>query len=169
MFKKPLYNFLYSLFLVLLTAGFSSYFNRTGLKNFYPYIKLSALTPPNIVFPFVWIFLYALLALAFDRILNHRNPDTQKRKLQLKNCSQAFVINLFLHVLWTIVFFYNAYFLAGLIILVLLVFSTVVMAEFFYKTDKIAGILLLPYLFWLLFATYLNWVVVELNGAYYVF
>lgn len=169
MFKKPIYNFLYSLFLVLLTAGFSSYFNRLGMKNFYSYIKLSALTPPNIVFPFVWMVLYALLALSFDMILNAKNNNQQKKSENLRDCSLIFITNLFLHVLWSFVFFYNAYFLAAFAIIICLACAAVLMVDCFYKVQKTAAMLLIPYVAWLLFAAYLNWVVVELNGVAYAF
>lgn len=159
MFEKPLYNFLYSLISVLLTAVVCSYFNRIGMQNFYSEINLSALTPPNIVFPIVWTILYAILVVSFDLVLNH--GDKQK----IRPAAQAFILNLFLQALWTFVFFYNAYFLVGFAILVVLDFVVAAMIKMFYDVNKTAGLLLIPYMLWLLFATYLNWAVVDLNGA----
>ena len=159
MFEKPLYNFLYSLISVLLTAVVCSYFNRIGMQNFYSEINLSVLTPPNIVFPIVWTLLYAILVISFDLVLNH--ADKQK----VRPVAQVFTLNLFLQALWTFVFFYNAYFLVGFAILVVLDFVTAAMIKMFYDVNKTAGLLLIPYMLWLLFATYLNWAVVNLNGA----
>lgn len=159
MFEKPLYNFLYSLISVLLTAVVCSYFNRIGMQNFYSEINLSALTPPNIVFPIVWTILYAILVVSFDLVLNH--GDKQK----IRPAAQAFILNLFLQALWTFVFFYNAYFLVGFAILVVLDFVAAVTIKMFYAINKKAGLLLIPYMLWLLFATYLNWAVVNLNGV----
>ena len=159
MFEKPLYNFLYSLISVLLTAVVCSYFNRIGMQNFYSEINLSVLTPPNIVFPIVWTLLYAILVISFDLVLNH--ADKQK----VRPAAQVFTLNLFLQALWTFVFFYNAYFLVGFAILVVLDFVTAAMIKMFYDVNKTAGLLLIPYMLWLLFATYLNWAVVNLNGA----
>ena len=107
MFEKPLYNFLYSLILVLITAAICSYFNRIGMQNFYSELNLSTLTPPNVVFPIVWTLLYAILVISFDMVLNR--ADKQK----IRPAAQAFTLNLFLQALWTFVFFYNAYFLVG--------------------------------------------------------
>jgi len=163
MFEKPLYNFLYSLILVLITAFVCSYFNHFGMQNFYSQINLSALTPPNIVFPIVWTFLYATLVIAFDLVLNH------EEKQKIRPAAQVFTLNLFLQAVWTYVFFYNAYFLVGFAVLVVLDFVTMAMIKIFYAMDKKAGILLIPYMLWLLFATYLNWAVVNLNGDTFVF
>ena len=159
MFEKPLYNFMYSLILVLITAFICSYFNRFGMQNFYSEINLSVLTPPNMVFPIVWTILYATLVIAFDMVLNH--ADKQK----VRPAAQVFTLNLFLQALWTYVFFYNAYFLVGFAVLVVLYFVTLAMMKIFYGIDKKAVWLLVPYMLWLLFATYLNWAVVDLNGA----
>lgn len=163
MFEKPFYNFLYSLILVLATAAICSYFNRIGMRNFYSELNLSVLTPPNVVFPIVWTLLYALLVITFDIVLNHTDMT------KIRPAAQVFTLNLFLQVLWTFVFFYYAYFLVGFAVLVLLDFVTAVMMKIFYDINKRAGLLLIPYLLWLLFATYLNWAVVNLNGATFIF
>lgn len=157
MFQKPFYNFLYSLFLIMLTAGFCSYFNRVGMVTFYENINLSGFTPPNMVFPIVWAILYALLVFAFDAVLNYARKD------RIRPAATLFTLNLFLQVLWTFVFFYNAAFFSGFIVLVILDFVTAVMIWLFYQISRAAGIALIPYFIWLLFATYLNWAVVVLN------
>ncbi len=157
MFQKPFYNFLYSLFLVLITAGFCSYFNRIGMENFYSSINLSTLTPPNMVFPIVWTLLYALSVFAFDIVLNSEN------KALIRPAATLFTLNLFLQVLWTFVFFYNAYFFSGFIVLVFLDFVAALLIWQFYTVNRLAGLIMLPYFIWLLFATYLNWAIVILN------
>lgn len=163
MFEKPIYNFLYSLLSVLITAFFCSYFTRVGIDNFYGELKLSTLNPPNYVFPIVWTILYAILVISFDLVLNHFE------KSRIRPAAQIFILNLFLQVLWTFTFFYNAYFLVGFAIIVVLDFVTIYMIKIFYNIHKIAGLILIPYLIWLLFATYLNWAVMNLNGISYNF
>ena len=157
MFEKPFYNFLYSLFLVLITAGFCSYFNGVGMENFYSSINLSRLTPPNVVFPIVWTVLYALSVFAFDAVLN------AKDKAQIRPAASLFILNLFLQVLWTYVFFYNANFFGGFAVLIILDFVAAIVIWLFYQINRGAGWALIPYFIWLLFATYLNWAVVILN------
>ena len=160
MLEKPYMRFSVSLALVLLTAACCSWFNRVGMAWFYPHIERSALTPPDYVFPIVWLILYVLLVLAFDRILSL--PPTENKPAVLN-----FIFNMFLQVLWTYVFFYKGSFLLGFVVLVVLDFATAVLFEQFYKLQRAAGYLLVPYMMWLLFATYLNWMVVQLNGNVY--
>jgi tryptophan-rich sensory protein len=159
MFDKPVYNFLYSLILVLVTAAFCSYFNRIGMQNFYSDIKLSALTPPNRVFPFVWAVLYILLTMAFYFVLN--NAD----KTLIRPAATLFTCNMLLQVLWTFVFFYNAYFFSGFMVLIILDFAGALLVWAFYQINRTSGLMLIPYFLWLLFATYLNWAVVLLNHS----
>lgn len=162
MFEKPFYNFLYSLFLVAVTAAFCSYFNGVAMSGFYPQIKVSEFTPPDIYFSVVWGILYILLVFSFDFVLN------SKKKQLIRPAATIFTLNMFLQVLWCFVFFYNAQFLAGFTVLIILDIVTLIMIYMFYKISKIAAVLLIPYIFWLLFATFLNWVIVDLNGIIFI-
>ena len=162
MFEKPFYNFLYSLFLVFITAAFCSYFNSFAMNGFYPQLKVSEWTPPNIYFSVVWGILYILLIFSFDLILN------SPKKQLIRPATNLFVLNMFLQVLWSFVFFYNAQFLAGWTVLVILDVVTVMMIYMFYKINKLSSIMLIPYILWLLFATFLNWVIIDLNGTVFI-
>lgn len=161
MFQKPYLNFIFSLTAVLITYLSCGYFNRVGMLNFYADIQKSALTPPNYVFPIVWTMLYVLMILAFDLILNIRDQN-------IKPAVTVFLVNLAMQILWTYVFFYQARFVAGLTIIVLLIITAVCLFYSFWHLSKTAAYLLVPYILWLLFAAYLNWAVVALNGARWI-
>ena len=163
MFENKYLNFVYSLVLVLITAGLNSYFNSVGMEAFYGELQLSALTPPNYVFPIVWAILYVLLILSFDMVLNH--PD----KKQVWIAAQLFITNMLLQVLWCFMFFFEAYFMVAFAVIVVLIFATLYLIQRFYYLRPVAAMMLIPYLLWLIFAAYLNWVVVDLNGTNYVF
>lgn len=163
MFKNMLSRFLYAFLAVGVTAGLCGYLNDFGLNTFYTKIDLPILTPPNNVFPLAWSILYILLIISTTMVLN--SADTAK----IKSALQIFWLNMLLQVIWTYVFFYSGMFLAGFFVLVLLDFITVLLIDAYLHLRKTAGYLLLPYLFWLLFATYLNWGVIDLNGNAYVF
>ena len=163
MSKSSILNFLNSLLLVAITALWCAFFNNVGMENFYNYIKLPSITPPNYVFPIVWIILYSLMAISYDLILN------LNENIETKTASQLFVINLVLQIIWSFTFFFAAYFLIGFIILILLDFIVIAMIKTFYNLNKTAAFLLFPYFLWLLFATYLNWSITDLNGAVYLF
>jgi tryptophan-rich sensory protein len=162
MFTKPFYNFLLSLFLVLFTAGWCGYFNSFAMDSFYPQIQRSELTPPGYVFSIVWTILYTLMVISLDILLN--------QKSEIKNMAlQLFLFNLFLHIVWSFAFFYCGYFLIGLFVIIIMDVAAFSLVEVGYQTNKLAGVLLLPYLAWILFATYLNWIIYDLNGAAYAF
>lgn len=162
MFKKPLYNFILSLFLILFTAGWCSYFNSFAMDSYYPQIQRSNLTPTGYVFSIVWIILYTLMVVSLDILFNLK---TEIKKMAI----QLFLFNLFLHIMWSFAFFFNGYFLVGFIIILILDFAALALTEVAYQANKVAGLLLLPHLFWVLFATYLNWVIYDLNGATFAF
>ena len=161
MFQKPYLNFIFSLAVVLITYLLCGWFNRVGMQNFYADIQKSTLTPPNYVFPIVWTILYVLMILAFDLILNIHDKN-------IKPAVTVFLINLAMQIVWTYAFFYQARFLAGLIIIVLLIITAVCLFYSFRHLSKTAAYLMIPYILWLLFAAYLNWAVVSLNGASYI-
>lgn len=161
MFKNSYYNFLFSLFVVMITGILCSWFNRIGMASFYEQIQKSALTPPNFVFPIVWAILYILLVLAFDIILNVREKSITPE-------IWLFLCNMLLQVLWCWAFFNNGQFMTALIILIILDIITALLITRFYALDFVAGLLLIPYMVWLLFATYLNGAVVALNGNNFI-
>ena len=163
MFNSNLSRFLYAFLAVGVTAALWGYLNDFGLNTFYTKIDLSILTPPNNVFPLVWGILYTLLIISTTLVLGSSDS------IKIKSALQIFWLNMLLQIIWTYIFFYSGMFLAGFFVLMLLDFITVLLIDAYFHLRKIAGYLLLPYLFWLLFDTYLNWGVIYLNGNAYVF
>ena len=70
---------------------------------------------------------------------------------------------LFAQIMWSYSFFYLHFVWAGFAVLVLLTLLIVLMIRNFYQYSKTASVLLLPYLFWSIFASYLNFVTACLN------
>ena len=163
MFNTNLSRFLYAFLAVGVTAALCGYLNDFGLNTFYTKIDLPILTPPNNVFPPVWGILYILLIISTTLVLGSSDS------IKIKSVLQIFWLNMLLQIIWTYIFFYSGMCLAGFFVLMLLDFITVLLIDAYFHLRKIAGYLLLPYLFWLLFATYLNWGVMDLNGNAYVF
>lgn len=115
-------------------------------------------SPPGFVFPIVWPILYLLMAVAFYRIylLGKQGRDIKKAALY-------YIIQLALNFLWSIIFFrLNLYGLAFFELLLLWVFIVLTTIEFF-KKDKIAGLLMIPYILWVSFAAVLNYSIWMLN------
>ena len=129
-----------------------------NLVPWYASLIKPAFTPPNTIFGSVWTLLYALMALAFWRILIL--PEQKGRKLAII----LFLVQLALNVLWSYAFFAGRSPLLGLIDIgpQLLLVAAAWLA--FRRLDRLAGLCLLPLVFWVGFAAALNFEIWRLNG-----
>lgn len=114
------------------------------------------LSPPKWVFAPVWGFLYLTIFISF--VLYFLKKDKNKLKGYI-----YFSIQIILNLLWTPAFFGAKNILLALIIIILLDIFLILTIKNFYPVSKIASILLIPYLIWTLFATYLNFSYFILN------
>ena len=104
--------------------------------------------PPAILFPIVWTILYILMGISYG-ILEDKSLNDSKTKF-------IFYFQLFVNALWPIAFFMLKWRLFAFLLIILLDILVILMIINFYKKNKISGLLQLPYLLWLLFASYLN-------------
>lgn len=148
----------YGLFILFteIVGGVAGIFTSMGMDN-YKAVEKPPLTPPDIVFPVVWTILYALLGISAARIW--MRPATKERNHGLI----IWGIQLFFNFFWSLIFFNLGAFGFAFFWILLLLASIIAMIYIFYKTDKTASLLQLPYLFWVAFATYLNLMVWLLN------
>ena len=123
----------------------------------YEAVEKPALTPPPIVFPIVWTILYALMGVSAAKIWLSEESGERARGLRL------YGVQLAMNFLWSIFFFdFQAYGFSFFWLLLLLL-AIILMTISFYKTDKVAGYLQIPYVLWVSFAAYLNCMVWLLN------
>ena len=125
----------------------------------YKAFRQPPLSPPAIVFPIAWIILYGLMGVASYIIVEEvKRQDTEKREALF-----FYAIQLAVNFVWPIIFFrFSAYWVAVVIILILLALVLVTALKFF-RLRVSAFWFLIPYILWLLFATYLNVGVAVLN------
>ena len=139
------------------TGYLSSFFQTESLKEWYPTLEKSILTPPSFVFAFVWGLLYTLLGIS--TFLSFKPA----RKNEKANIILIFITQLCFNLLWSIFFFGMKIPLLGLVGILFLIIITLIMMKLYKKTSFLSYLLLYPYLLWLLFATYLNFVIVLKN------
>lgn len=125
-------------------------------KELYLSLQKPPLSPPAIIFPFVWTCLYILLGLASYYIEESGICD-KKRPRQLYGGT------LLLNLLWPIVFFALEWYALACVIIIAMVVLAAITVYFYYNCDKNAAYVFLPYVVWVLYATYLNIGVAVLN------
>ena len=74
-----------------------------------------------------------------------------------------YYLQLFVNALWSIFFFTLKWRFFAFIWILLLLSLVIIMMLKFYKQNKIAGLLQIPYLIWITFASYLNFAIYLLN------
>lgn len=142
---KPLFV---SLLLSLGTGALSSLFTPNSREQYMTLYK-PPFAPPGWLFPVVWTILFVLMGVAAYLVYISDSPD-KNETLKL------YLVQLLVNFGWSIIFFnWNAYFLAftWLLLLLYLVYLT---AKEFYEINKTAGLLMVPYIIWLIYAGYIN-------------
>lgn len=144
--------------LVCNTVGYlSSLFQTESLKEWYPLLNKSILTPPSFVFAFVWGLLYAILGISTFLAFKVARKNEKSYILFI------FFAQLCFNLLWSIFFFgMRAPFLAFIEIFFLII-VTISMMKLYKKFSRTSYFLLYPYLLWIIFATYLNFVIMIKN------
>ena len=153
-FWKYFYVYLRSILIPLLVGWIvwwimSSFIDYEVLKN--PF-----LAPPSITFPIVWTILYILMGVSHWILDSNNQMD---KKLTILYYSQLWV-----NALWSIFFFVLKWRLFSFIWIILLDILVIWMAIMMYKKNKTAGLLQIPYILRILFATYLTLAFYLLNN-----
>ena len=105
------------------------------------------LSPPGWLFPVVWTILYVLMGVSSWRI---RRIDKQARPLGV------YYVSLVFNFFWPIFFFVCHMWLLSLIWLLILWVLVLIYTIGYFRIDRVAGRLQVPYAVWCLFAIYLN-------------
>lgn len=155
---RKIFSLAASLALAYAAAILGTLFTVPAIDSWYATLAKPALNPPDWVFAPVWTILYALMAIAAWRVYK-RGERGPRRNLALF----LYGVQLILNALWSIVFFGLHDPFSALIVILLLLLHIAGIVYLFYKLDRPAGFLFMPYLAWVAFATYLNISLVALN------
>ncbi len=147
-----LYGFVILTLAVGAAAGLAT---RSGVTGWYGSLAKPSFNPPNWVFAPVWTTLYVLMAVSAWRVWRARGLFAWQLQL--------FFIQLVLNFAWSFIFFSAHWIGIALVEIVILLVAIAGMAASFLKIDRAAALLLLPYLFWVSFATLLNAELYRLN------
>ena len=145
-----------SLLLPQLAGAIGALFTVKSIPTWYMFLNKPSFSPPNWIFGPTWLILYLLMGIAV--YLNWI-----KKTKQAKSNVRVFFIHLFLNFLWTPIFFgaRNPLFAFFIIIFIWLFIVTMIIR--FWNVNKVSSLLLIPYLFWVTFASLLNFYIWRLN------
>jgi tryptophan-rich sensory protein len=118
--------------------------------DWYRRLSKPAWAPPASVFGPVWTLLYLLMGIAAWRVESSREPGA-------RSALRAFRWQLVLNGAWTPIFFGLRRLDLAFAEIVATWFAILVTTARFARVRVMAGLLLLPYLGWVTFATALNW------------
>lgn len=150
--RKDLYKLAIAIAVSQLAGIIGAFFTTPAIPGWYAGLVKPELAPPNWVFAPVWTTLFVLMGIA--AFLVWRKGLVQG---DVKIALVIFLGQLVLNTLWSIIFFGlqnpGAAFIE-IIFLWLAIFATIIA---FAKISRIAACLLVPYIFWVSFAAYLNY------------
>ena len=138
-------------------GGLSGWLTRDGTKAYMATVEQPPLSPPSIVFPIVWAVLFALMGFGAARIYSAQASRARTHGLLL------FLVQLAFNFFWSIIFFnLRAFLFAFVWLLVLLALIILTIVKYF-KINRTAAYLQIPYALWGTFAGYLNLGIFILN------
>ena len=147
-------GFIVILALCLAVSAVGGAVTATSVGSWYALLAKPAFNPPNWIFAPVWTALYFMMAIAAWRIW---------RRGGARWALSLFALQLALNLAWSIVFFglrAPGAALAEILVLLLAILATTVV---FWRSDRVAGMLFVPYAAWVAFAAVLNAAIWQLN------
>ena len=145
--------------LIPIVVGLLSAISTKDSMDIYKDIILPPLSPPSFLFPIVWTILFVLIGIASYVIWESTNVDIEKKKTAFT----LYGLDLIVNFIWTIVFFNLRNYDFSVFIIIMLLLIIVANIFSFGSISKRAAWLLVPYLMWVSFATYLNIAIAVLN------
>jgi len=154
---KSFWRLLLSLAIPLSAGVLGSLFTAPAVRSWYLTINRPVWIPPSWLFGPVWTALFIMMGVALYLIWSTKMSNRVRMSLKL------FAAQLVLNVLWSVLFFgMGNFWLAFGEILVLWIFILITIVSF-EKVNKVASWLMVPYLLWVTFASYLNFTIASLN------
>ncbi len=151
-YKKLIINIAFPLGVGALSALISM-----GRMEDFASLNQPPLSPPGWLFPVVWSILYVLMGISSYLITESDKPARSK------TASTVYGVQLFFNFMWSIIFFNFEAYLFAFTWLVALLVLVILNAVLFYRIDRRAGLLFIPYILWVIFAGYLNFGIFLLN------
>ncbi|MBD5398209.1 tryptophan-rich sensory protein [bacterium] len=140
-----------------LVGYIGSFVQFNSLRAWYPSLEKSILNPPNFIFPVVWSLLYIIIGVS--TCLSYKGV----RKKDKNYIIFIYTLQLLFNFLWVVLFFGLRAPLMAFVEILFYIFIVLNMMNVYKKVSSLSYILLYPYLFWIIFASYLNLIIIIKN------
>lgn len=155
------YTKLFSAIILTEAVGvIGSFFTTPNISSWYSNMNKSPLTPPGWVFAPVWTILFALMGVSLYLVYNKFKKE--KRSI---TALVVFAVQLVLNLFWSILFFGLHNPSAAFVEIVFLWLAILLTIILFFRISRPAAYLLIPYILWVSFASYLNYSFLILNNT----
>lgn len=125
-------------------------------RSWYNSLDKPAWTPSGMIIGIIWAVLYGLIALSVSFIYN-------KYHFKAKLFWSLFVLNYILNQAFSFFQFHQKDLLLATIDCLLVAVTAFLLIIYSFRLSKVAGWILIPYLLWTTFATYLSWTIYGMN------
>lgn len=156
---RPILTLLITVLAVEIVGAAGGIFTVQGLGSWYDSLQRPAIAPPNWVFAPVWTMLFALIGVSLWLVWRHAASEPGAVRFAVA----VFVVHFVFNLSWSAAFFGLQNIGLGLAVILVLWGLIVVTIWAFNQVDRRAALLLIPYLLWVSFATYLNYQIWALN------
>ncbi|MBU1197771.1 tryptophan-rich sensory protein [Candidatus Micrarchaeota archaeon] len=156
--KTDYFKLVVSIGVSVLAGLIGGFFTSPAIPTWYAGLVKPWFTPPSWVFAPVWTVLYVLMGIALYLVWVNA-----KKKKEARRALPVFGAQLVLNALWSLAFFGWRTPFYGLVVIALLWMVLAFTLALFWRVDKRAGWLLVPYLVWTTFAAFLNLSIWQLN------
>ncbi|WP_168202480.1 TspO/MBR family protein [Pedobacter sp. KBS0701] len=154
---KPL-AFIINIAITLGVGALGGWATAQSVKTWYPTLNKPSFNPPNWLFAPVWTTLYILIGIAAYLVWIKRD-----KIVHFPRTVAIYLIQLILNLGWSFIFFYLHEIGFALAEIILLLIIIIINAAMFYEINKWAGVIFVPYIFWVTFASFLTYNIFMLN------
>lgn len=142
----------------MLFAFAGSLFTPEPGSWYYTTLRKPSWNPPDWLFPPVWTVLFILMGVALSFVL-----EAGIEKKEVRRGVGMFSLQLVLNLGWSASFFGMRSPLTGFVEILILWVAILATIVAFSKVSRLSAVLMIPYLLWVSFASYLNFTIVQLN------
>ena len=150
---KNIFVYIKSILIPLLVGVLVSLLTSSAME--YANFIQPSFAPPAFLFPIVWTILYILMGVSYGVL--------KSNLLTNDKIDSIYYLQLFVNATWSIFFFNFEWRLFSFLWIILLIILVSLMIKEFYHKNKLAGLLQIPYLIWIVFASILNLSIYLLN------